>query len=72
MAKRNGKKLANGQLLLERFWHLVVEEPVERQVDRDPDEHQSFMNSGLSSRLELSKPWWLKMTLYFEYLCLMT
>ena len=33
------KKLADGQLLLELFRRRIVEQPVERQVDRDPDEH---------------------------------
>jgi len=39
MPERNGKKLADGQLLFQRFGHLVVEEPVERQVYRDPCDH---------------------------------
>ena len=34
MSKRNGKKLADGQLLLKLFRHFVVEKPVERQVYR--------------------------------------
>ena len=37
VAERNGKKLADGQLLLELFRHRIVEQPVERQVDGDFD-----------------------------------
>ena len=54
--ERNGKKLADGQLLLKLFRHFVSEEPIERQVDGDPCKHQSFMNSGGLSSLELSNP----------------
>ena len=39
-AERNGKKLADGQLPLERRRDFVEEEPVERKVDGDLDENR--------------------------------
>jgi hypothetical protein len=41
VAKWNGKKLADGQLLLKLFRHFVGEEPVERQVDGDSREQET-------------------------------
>ena len=37
MTERNGKKLADGQLLFELFRHRVGEQPVERQIYGDLD-----------------------------------
>ena len=40
MSKWNGKKLAYSQLLLKRFRHFVIKEPIERKVNRDPCNHE--------------------------------
>ena len=47
VSERNRKKLADGQLLLERFRHFVVEEPVKRKVDGDLDNHNLHQFEGL-------------------------
>ena len=43
--ERNGKKLADGQLLLKLFRHPVGEQPVERQVDCDLYAHLTSRRS---------------------------